>query len=165
MSSDVLKAQLHDRFAREHATTMRVIRAFPEPQWAFRPHERSPSAFDLLATMVRELAGVEAVLNRTWTMPPTFPDGPTTWSDGVTMLDDAGARVIDGLARSPDGRLTESVVFFTGPGTAGPMPVHDLLWFWLLDTIHHRGQLSVYVRLAGGRVPAIYGPSADEPWS
>jgi len=32
------------------------------------------------------------------------------------------------------------------------------------DQIHHRGQLSVYVRMAGGKVPSIYGPSADEPW-
>jgi uncharacterized damage-inducible protein DinB len=34
----------------------------------------------------------------------------------------------------------------------------------LYDTIHHRGQLSVYMRLAGARVPSIYGPSGDEPW-
>jgi len=38
------------------------------------------------------------------------------------------------------------------------------MWFMLLDSIHHRGQLSVYVRMAGGKVPSIYGPSADEPW-
>ena len=30
--------------------------------------------------------------------------------------------------------------------------------------IHHRGQMSVYLRMAGGKVPALYGPSADEPW-
>ena len=44
------------------------------------------------------------------------------------------------------------------------IPVIDVLWFMLTDSIHHRGQLSVYVRMAGGRVPSIYGPSADEPW-
>jgi uncharacterized damage-inducible protein DinB len=35
----------------------------------------------------------------------------------------------------------------------------------LMDSIHHRGQMSVYLRCAGGKVPSIYGPSADEPWS
>ena len=35
----------------------------------------------------------------------------------------------------------------------------------ICDRIHHRGQLSVYVRMAGGKVPSIYGPSADDPWS
>jgi len=34
----------------------------------------------------------------------------------------------------------------------------------LLDQIHHRGQLSIYMRIAGAKVPSIYGPSADEPW-
>ena len=39
----------------------------------------------------------------------------------------------------------------------------DALWFELFDHIHHRGQLSVYVRLAGAKLPSIYGPTADEP--
>ncbi|HYK42494.1 MAG TPA: DinB family protein [Thermoanaerobaculia bacterium] len=46
----------------------------------------------------------------------------------------------------------------------GRIPVMDFFWNMLLDSIHHRGQLSVYVRLAGGRVPSIYGPTADVPW-
>jgi uncharacterized damage-inducible protein DinB len=37
-----------------------------------------------------------------------------------------------------------------------------MAWGLLLDLIHHRGQLSVYIRNMGGRVPAIYGPSGDE---
>lgn len=40
----------------------------------------------------------------------------------------------------------------------------DLLWFLLFDEIHHRGQFSIYLRMADGKVPSIYGPSADEPW-
>jgi uncharacterized damage-inducible protein DinB len=39
------------------------------------------------------------------------------------------------------------------------------VWFLLHDQIHHRGQLSVYLRMADGKVPAIYGPSGDEPWT
>ena len=52
----------------------------------------------------------------------------------------------------------------SGPGTMGVLKVIDFLWFMLLDSIHHRGQLSVYIRPAGGKVPSIYGPTADEPW-
>jgi uncharacterized damage-inducible protein DinB len=40
----------------------------------------------------------------------------------------------------------------------------DMLWTMLSDSIHHRGQFSVYLRLVGARVPSIYGPSGDEPW-
>ena len=41
--------------------------------------------------------------------------------------------------------------------------VGGLLWIALFDVIHHRGQLSSYIRPMGGRVPSIYGPSGDEP--
>ncbi len=41
--------------------------------------------------------------------------------------------------------------------------VGGLLWIALFDVIHHRGQLSTYIRPMGGRVPSIYGPSADDP--
>jgi uncharacterized damage-inducible protein DinB len=39
----------------------------------------------------------------------------------------------------------------------------DSAWTFLLDVIHHRGQLSTYLRAMGSTVPQIYGPSADEP--
>jgi uncharacterized damage-inducible protein DinB len=40
----------------------------------------------------------------------------------------------------------------------------QVAWMILSDQIHHRGQFSVYLRMAGGKVPSIYGPTADEPW-
>jgi uncharacterized damage-inducible protein DinB len=42
-------------------------------------------------------------------------------------------------------------------------PVYDMAWGFMLDQIHHRGQLSTYLRPMGAKVPQIYGPSADEP--
>ncbi len=43
------------------------------------------------------------------------------------------------------------------------VPLGEMFWLGLFDAIHHRGQLSVYLRPMGGRVPSIYGPSADDP--
>ena len=40
--------------------------------------------------------------------------------------------------------------------------VGSIFWGFLLDAIHHRGQLSAYIRPMGGKVPSIYGPSADD---
>jgi uncharacterized damage-inducible protein DinB len=40
----------------------------------------------------------------------------------------------------------------------------DVRWLMLMDGVRHRGPLSVYLRMADGTVPSIYGPSADEPW-
>ena len=42
-------------------------------------------------------------------------------------------------------------------------PLGNFLWYLFFDAIHHRGQLSTYIRPMGGKVPQIYGPSGDEP--
>jgi uncharacterized damage-inducible protein DinB len=42
-------------------------------------------------------------------------------------------------------------------------PVKNRLWLFFFDAIHHRGQLSTYIRPMGGKVPSIYGPSGDDP--
>jgi uncharacterized damage-inducible protein DinB len=56
------------------------------------------------------------------------------------------------------------IKFPVGPKQMGDFRKADVLWMMMMDAIHHRGQFSVYVRMAGGKVPSIYGPSADEPW-
>jgi uncharacterized damage-inducible protein DinB len=53
----------------------------------------------------------------------------------------------------------------TGPKAIGPVPKGAIVQFMLNDHIHHRGQLSVYLRMTGNKVPSIYGPSKDEPWN
>lgn len=159
------KGDLLERFAAEQRTTMRLLRAMPESHHDFRPHERSATALELVSTIAREQAGIVAVLEGSWSMPPSFPAPPATWSEALGAVDGGGSAVLAALETTPARRLAESVPFFVGPQQVGPMIVRELLWFWLLDSVHHRGQLSVYVRLAGGRVPAMYGPSADEPWA
>ena len=51
--------------------------------------------------------------------------------------------------------------FIEGGHLVMEAPVRDILWILLFDSFHHRGQLSVYIRPMGGKVPSIYGPSAD----
>ena len=51
-----------------------------------------------------------------------------------------------------------------GPKQMGDVPRSQIGWLTVMDMVHHRGQFSVYLRVAGGKVPSIYGPSADEPW-
>ncbi len=43
------------------------------------------------------------------------------------------------------------------------MPISGFVWMFFFDAIHHRGQLSTYIRPMGGKVPSIYGPSGDDP--
>jgi uncharacterized damage-inducible protein DinB len=53
--------------------------------------------------------------------------------------------------------------FMMGGNPVWQAPLGDMLFGFLFDAIHHRGQLSTYLRPMGAKVPSIYGPSADDP--
>jgi DinB family protein len=159
-----LKRQFLDRFSSEFPTTLKLMRAYPAGQDHFRPHERSQPALKLVHTFtIENRVGMDA-LRGDLTMPPAFPPPPATLAEAIEAYETGAQALIDTLHETPEEKLFEMVPFFTGPKQVGPIPVIDLLWRLLSDAIHHRGQLSVYVRMAGGKVPSIYGPSADEPW-
>jgi uncharacterized damage-inducible protein DinB len=63
----------------------------------------------------------------------------------------------------PEG-FDKMVQTMTGPGKKGDARAGDMAWVTLMDSINHRGQMVVYLRILGAKVPSIYGPSADEPW-
>ena len=64
----------------------------------------------------------------------------------------------------PEADYNSPIDWPAGPGKMMSMRKADVLWITVMDAVHHRGQMTVYIRLAGGKVPALYGPSADEPW-
>ena len=76
----------------------------------------------------------------------------------------AHADLRDVVAAYSDEELLEPIKFFSGPKTLVDVPRIDFAWLVMSDRIHHRGQWSVYLRMADAKVPSIYGPSADEPW-
>jgi uncharacterized damage-inducible protein DinB len=145
---------------KEHATTVKVLKAFPGDKFDFKPHERSRDA----ASLAWGFAG-EELLNH------MIVDGKVDFTklehnaskDMAEVLaafeknfnDTTG--LIEGLT---DAQMNEKIDF------GGEAQVRRGAAFWdiLYDAIHHRGQFSVYIRMAGGKVPSIYGPSADEPW-
>jgi uncharacterized damage-inducible protein DinB len=145
-------------------TTLAVMRAFPADQAEFRPHERSSTAIRLIHTFAFENFGLLEGSKGDLKIPPDFPGPPATITEAIDAYERGAKKAIAAIEALPDSRLSETVNFFTGPGKMGRIPVIDFFWYMLLDSIHHRGQLSVYVRLAGGRVPSIYGPTADVPW-
>ena len=71
---------------------------------------------------------------------------------------------IQGGSTQTGRELNKTVKFFVAPKQMGDLRKMDVLWYMLMDSVHHRGQFSVYLRMADGKVPSIYGPSADEPW-
>lgn len=159
------KQWLLETFSREYGTTRRVVEAYPAAGAEYRPHERSSRAKDLVWTLATGYTAlVEYVLGEEAAFTPTLAPAPTSWSATVRGLEDAHARFVKELEETPDGHLQSTIRSRVGPTQEMDVPRSQLLWMLLLDQVHHRGQLSVYLRLAGGKVPSIYGPSADEPW-
>jgi len=71
---------------------------------------------------------------------------------------------VERIKRTPDAEFDKTVKFFVAPKQMADIRKMEVLWLMLMDQVHHRGQFSVYLRMADGKVPSIYGPSADEPW-
>lgn len=158
------KQQFLQTLRREHATTRRVVEAFPAEQSELKPHPRSNSARQLIWTFAVEERLILLALRNQLQLGGGFPKAPDSFDQAVSAFFQTHAELIEALEAASDEDLRGTVKFFTGPGTLGDIPKMDFLWFMLSDQIHHRGQLSVYLRMAGGKVPSIYGPSADEPW-
>jgi predicted enzyme related to lactoylglutathione lyase/uncharacterized damage-inducible protein DinB len=153
-----------ETYEREHATTLKVLRAFPAEQSGFRPHERSNAALQLAWTFVLEERMMLLGINRQSVVGSGFPAPPDSWEKVLDAFEEQHRRLLDRLRSASESDYAGTVTFFTGPNQMGDIPVSNFLWSMLSDQIHHRGQLSVYLRMAGGKVPSIYGPSADEPW-
>ncbi len=149
---------------KEFPTTIRVLKAYPADKADWKPHEKSKNAIQLASTFpAEEHMFINGVLTGSvdfatkLEIPETFPGLIDTYETWNTEL-------LAKLESMSDEDLQGMIPFFTAPKTMGQMRKIDMLWMMLMDTIHHRGQFSVYLRSAGGLVPSIYGPSADEPW-
>jgi len=155
---------LHRVWNDETATTLRVIKAYPADQSELTPHPRSKSARELIWMFSLEMTLASAAIRGEMDLSGGFPPAPATFDEVVSSFEATRANLLETLKSSTDEQLGGTVRFFTAPKTMGDVPTVGFLWFILHDQIHHRGQLSVYLRMSGAKVPSIYGPSADEPW-
>ena len=80
----------------------------------------------------------------------------------VEQLDESFGALIDRLNTLDETEWLEPGQFYAGEHLVMEAPRQQLAWIMLLDAVHHRGQLSTYLRPMGSKVPAIYGPSADD---
>jgi uncharacterized damage-inducible protein DinB len=136
-----------------------VLRSLPEGELDYKPAERSPSAKEIAWTMTRQLKSCNEIIK----------DGKTEWKDSEppawNELVNTFERWYHELIESASG-ITESdwdrkAEFYYQGKLMKNDPIGPFLWAMLFDEIHHRGQLAAYLRPMGGKVPAIYGPSAD----
>ncbi|HSJ24705.1 MAG TPA: DinB family protein [Longimicrobiales bacterium] len=153
-------------YDREHATTMKVLRAYPAERLDLQPHPKCRTARELAWVFVVERGlGMAVYENRLQElMQGEMPEPPESWDELLTAYATSHEQFRSMIEATPDDELQHKVSFFTGPQQMGEMTRMEWLWFLLHDEIHHRGQFSVYLRMADAAVPSIYGPTADEPW-
>jgi len=147
----------------EHQTTRRVIAAIPAGQCEWRPDAKCMSAIELAWHMVTtELFFLKGMTAGKFERGDTArPDNVKTPAD-VLQWDDAHfENALAAFAAVSANELTRPIDFF------GFMTMPGIMFSTILcsHSIHHRGQLSSYLRPMGGKVPRIYGPSGDEPMS
>jgi uncharacterized damage-inducible protein DinB len=161
------KRQFLEAYEREHATTMRVLRAYPTDQLDLRPHPSCRTARELAWVFALE-SGLGAMIfaDALAAGPPAgeAPPAPDSWEEILSAIEQGHRAFADLVRSTSDADLLKTAKFFVGPQTMGDVRRIDFAWFLLSDEIHHRGQFSIYLRMAGGKVPSIYGPSGDEPW-
>ena len=166
-TTSVNKERFLETYEKEHATTRRVLRAYPKDKADLRPHAMCKTARELAFVFAVERGLGTVVMNNGLASggpPGPFPEPPKSWEDTLDAVEKAHKDFGDLIRGMSEEQLNDTVKFFSGPKQLADMRRIDILWSLLHDEIHHRGQFSIYLRMAGGKVPSIYGPTADEPW-
>lgn len=147
-------------FEKEGAATRKVLSRIPENN-DYRPDPKSRTARELAWLIVyEEIVLVDGLEKGALEWVPK--DAPATMADVVAAYDASHDALLKRLKALPASKFEEPVPFMWEGNEVMRSPGHEMAWGFLLDQIHHRGQLSTYLRPMGAKVPAIYGPSADE---
>jgi uncharacterized damage-inducible protein DinB len=145
----------------EITTTRRVLAAVPESQLDFTLGEKGRTARDLMWHIARsEKWFGDAIVNANFPMGED-PPAPATAAEIVAYYDRSVPSLTDKLATLSGEQLATPTSFFN----VFTLPLVLYMDFWIKHTVHHRGQLSSYLRAMNVYVPSIYGGSADEPFA
>jgi uncharacterized damage-inducible protein DinB len=148
----------------EAKTTRRVLERVPETSLRWKPHPKSMSLGQLAMHVATTPGGVaEIVRSDTFEIPQFSRPAATSKAELLTALDNAIAQAKGILGKMDDATLNAPWALKRGNHVLLSIPRVGVIRSILLNHwYHHRGQLSVYLRLLDVPVPSIYGPSADE---
>ena len=150
----------------ELPATTKVLRNVPDNRRDYRPDEKSRSAWELATHLaLGDVWFIQSIIDGNFNFDPDGEKKQASGFQSAQALADFYQREVPAKLKElrgvPAEQLTKVVDFF------GVMqqPNVTYLGFANNHSIHHRGQLSSYLRACGSKVPAIYGASADEPMS
>lgn len=136
----------------------KAIEALPEDKQGHKVHEKSREAGNIAAQLAVQWKAISGILTNS---EPDFNPhemGPQSKADMLAKFDNGMARL------EKDATAISEQDWDNGDAAMGKTwkaKKYDMAWGFLFDAIHHRGQLTTFLRAMGTSVPAIYGPSAD----
>lgn len=152
----------HQTISQEFDRFHNVLAALPPDRLDFRHEPKSRTAGELVGHLLghihdmNELLDAGVIHHRM-----QVPFG--SLADAVADFDRSYRTLESNLSSVDDATWARVAHFLVGDHSIMQAPTQALMWMLLLDGVHHRGQLSTCIRPMGGKVPAIYGPSADTP--
>lgn len=163
--TDLFLAELE----REATGTRSVLQRVPEGRNNWKPHERS-MAMGYLAALVARMPSWVALMIKQDELDfkpaggsPSPPQVPETRTELLQLLEQSLGEGREALTGTTDEHLLKPWRFLVGGRVVAEQPRHVMLRDSVFNHLaHHRGQLTVYLRLNDASVPAVYGPSADE---
>lgn len=164
-----LNKALLGEFDHEMANTRKTLARVPEDKFDWKPHEKSMTMGGL-ATHLANLPhwALETIGKESFDMAPPGAPPPRvaparTRKEVLELFDGKVAAARAAIAGASDEHLKQPWSLLSGGQTVFSLPRIAVLRSLVMNhSIHHRGQLSVYLRLNNVPVPALYGPSADE---
>lgn len=153
---------------REVERSRRALQEVPEGKYDWKPHEKS-MAFGYLVNMVATIPTWVSMQILQDELDVAPPEGSKmeqkrleTSEELIEALDKAAAGAREAFAKTTDDHLKTNWKLLAGGHVAMEAPRFEMIQDTINHWTHHRGQMTVYLRLMGAKVPAIYGPSADE---
>ncbi|HWZ45711.1 MAG TPA: DinB family protein [Candidatus Saccharimonadales bacterium] len=147
--------------AREMETTKKVLAAVPEGGRNYRPDPKARPAWELAWHLAStDVQMLDEIADHKFALEPRFKTEPANVAAMVKWYDENFKRALGRVRAMSPTDLVKAVDFY------GVMNHPVVLYLSIMSnhSIHHRAQLSVYLRPMGSKVPSIYGGSADEPW-
>lgn len=153
-------------FEAELATTRKFLERLPSDRLTWKPHEKSMTAGQLGLHIAQVPMGVLTMSMQDEPAPPDMSkpnEQPASVAAILSTLDQSAKFVRDNLPTISDQRMSHIVKISAGGKTLFAAPREAFLRTIMFNHwYHHRGQLGVYLRLLGAKVPSSYGPSGDE---
>jgi uncharacterized damage-inducible protein DinB len=163
LTSDLAEFWLQDillgTLKNEHRTTQKVLEAVPADKADYRPDACSRTAIELARHIaLAEMRFLQTTINAEFSSTTLLPDSVKTPAEVAAWYSENFARTFEKLTQLKGDHLTK-ITDFRG---VFKLPAVAFVQLCMNHSIHHRGQLSSYLRCMGAKVPSIYGESYDD---